>query len=85
MSKQDRRIWNLIYRSHELDAMLPYLPELQAKLEAADRREGTRRLDELKSICARWTIFARYSPRTEKMKEAGEFLDGIRELKKWLR
>lgn len=85
MSEQDRRIWYLIYRSHDLDGMLPYLPELQRSLREADEREGTDRLGWLTAICATWTIFARYSPKMEKMKDAAEFLDRVSDLKEWLR
>jgi len=84
MSEQDRRIWYLIYRSHDLDGMLGCLPDLETELVAADRRDGTRRWTTLKSICRSWTIFARYSPRMETMKDAEDFLDDVRELKQWL-
>jgi hypothetical protein len=85
LSESDRRIWSLIYRSHDLKQMLFHLPELERKLMLADRNEGTRRLEGLRSICQGWTIFARYSPHSEKMKDAGDFLDEIQDLKEWLR
>ena len=84
MSEQDGRIWYLIYRSHDLNAMLRHLPDLRATLIDADRKEGTQRWSALAGICRRWTIFARYSPQTRKMKDAEDFLNQIRELKQWL-
>lgn len=85
LAESERRVWSLIYRSHDLGQMLRHLPEVRRALAAADEREGTHRLETLNSICARWTIFARYSPRMERMKEAETFLDNIGELKEWLR
>jgi len=35
--------------------------------------------------CARWTIFAWYSPMQANMTDADDFLDRIKELKPWLR
>src|SRR5215213_3907353 len=64
MSVQDKRIWKLIYRSHDLLRMLPYLPELQRDLVTKDKRHGKDRLGDLRGICENWTIFARYSPKT---------------------
>jgi hypothetical protein len=84
MSDQDRVVWRLIYRSHDLREMLRRLPELQQQIGAADRREGARRLEKLNSLCQRWTIFARYSPRTETMKAAELFLGVIKDLRPWL-
>ena len=84
MSPQDREIWRLIYRSHDLEEMLARLPEVQRRLVELDRREGTQRLVALEAICENWTIFARYSPRTETMKAAEVFLSEIRDLRPWL-
>jgi len=85
LSSTGRRVWNLIYRLHGLDEMLAFLPDLQKRLVEKDAKERTNLFRTLKSICARWTIFARYSPKTEVMKNAADFLDQVRELKEWLR
>jgi hypothetical protein len=42
-------------------------------------------LRDLRSVCAAWTIYARYSPRSATIDDAGMFLSQIEELKKWLR
>ena len=85
MSDQDKRIWTLIYGSHDLEQMLWYLPEIGTKLRARDRRESSQWWASLEAICARWTIFARYSPHSETMREAAMFLNAIRTLKEWLK
>jgi hypothetical protein len=84
MSPQDREIFNLIYRWHDLDDMLPHLPDVESAMLRADQREGTQRLKRLKEICARWNIFARYFPRSEKMHAAVVFLDHVKEIRPWL-
>lgn len=85
LSAHDRRVWSLIYRSHELEEMLAHLPDLERRLQAKDLKDGSDLLRKLRSICAKWTVYARYSPRTETMKHAAEFLDHVREVKEWLR
>jgi hypothetical protein len=85
LSSSGRRVWSLIYRLHGLDEMPAFLPDLQKRLAEKDAKERTNLLRTLKSICARWTIFARYSPKSEVMKNAADFLDQVRELKEWLK
>ena len=85
LSRSGRHVRDLIYRSHALDQMLDALPDLRERLEAQDRRRGTRWADTLTRICETWTIFARYSPRSETMDRAGKFLDQVRELKECLK
>lgn len=80
----ERHVWTLLYRSHDLDAILKRLPELQQRLLARDAASGTGNFGRLKRLCEQWTIFARYSSRTETMKRASDFLDQIKELKQWL-
>ena len=80
----ERHVWALLYRSHDLRAILKELPALQRRIEAADPIHGTRKLVRLKKRCEEWTIFARYSPHMETMNRASEFLDEIKELKQWL-
>jgi hypothetical protein len=81
----DRALWLLIYRSHDLDEMLGYAPDVERKIELADRIDGAGRLRKLRAICAEWSIFARYSPHTTTMTKASIFLDDVKELRKWLK
>ena len=74
--------FNLVYRWHNLKALLVELPELTARLDKSDRSQ--RLSKNLTRLCDRWTIFARYSPHQAMMKEASQFLLQIKELKKWL-
>jgi hypothetical protein len=83
-SRSDGRLWSLCYRSHDLDEILARLPEVTAKLSQLEQRESNRLTQSLKSICARWTIYARYSPHSADMDDARVFLDQIEELKPWL-
>jgi len=84
LSDQDREVWNLIYRSHDLEEMLERLPEMRQRMMEADRREGTQRVEALSTVCEQWTIFARYSPKMQTMAEAEVFLDEVRRVKRWL-
>jgi len=84
-SRTHQYLWSLCYRSHDLDAILAKLPELQQRLSQLGQRESNRILQSLKSICAHWTIFARYSPYGADITEARQFLAQIKELKTWLR
>jgi hypothetical protein len=83
LSKPDREIWDLVFRSHDLDAMLARLPSLTRKMSTS-RMGGSDALATLRKICGQWTIFARYSTHTETMEHASRFLGSIKELKKWL-
>ena len=85
LSAAGRRVKLLVFRSHALDEMLQNLPDLVTRLDQLDAREGTRRLTLLRNVCATWSTFARYSPRTETMAHAADFLDVVRELKPWLK
>src|ERR1051325_4274025 len=59
-SEEERRIWWLCHRSHDLEAILSYLPEVGQKLSRGEQRGAPRLSQSLKSLCS-WTIFARYS------------------------
>lgn len=80
-SKNDRHLWSLCYRLHDLDAILGKLPEIEQRLSSMEQRESSRLLQSLKSICAGWTIYARYSPYSADIDDARAFLDQIEELK----
>lgn len=83
LSKSDREAFQLLYLSHELDAMLGFLPELEVKMRAAP--QGQVVWERFRTICEQWTVFARYSPKLAKKDDAQRFVDTIREVKQWLR
>ena len=83
-ARRERVIWDLCYRSHDLAGILECLPELRGRFDGLGQREGNRLWQNLTSICGQWTIFARYSPKSANITEAGEFLDQIKEIKEWL-
>lgn len=83
-STEERRIWSLCYRSHDLNEILECLPEVYNQLDKVEHGEHHRLKQELKSICARWTIQARYSPLSASIAEAGDFVSRVKEIKQWL-
>ena len=85
LSEAEREVWSLIWRRHDLEAMLERMPELEAALERKGRRDGVDYAGHLKKICATWTIQARYSAQTMQMDEAGELLERVRSLKEVLK
>ena len=84
-SASARALWFLCYRWHDLGGMLERLPKLTERLAPTGQRGQTRMLQSLKSICAQWTIHARYSPRMATIQEANEFISRIEEVRPWLR
>ena len=80
-----RKVWSLIWRRHDLDDMLAHLSELQAFLIRKSEREGYNYYEDLKKVCITWTIQARYSSRTMLMVEATELLERVRKLKESLK
>ena len=83
-SRNDGHLWSLCYRSHDLDEILAKLPSITTKLSQQEQRGANRLTHSLRSICAQWTIHARYSPHTADIDDARDFLDQIKELKPWL-
>jgi hypothetical protein len=79
--RRQRQLLDVCYRWHDLEAALEYLPELAARLEAANPRL----LQELKKLCAQWTIHIRYSTYQATHAESGDFLNRVKELVPWLR
>jgi hypothetical protein len=84
LSKNDVHLWSLCYRSHDLDAILAKLPEIDERLSRVEQRGSNRLIQSLKSICAGWTVYARYSPRSADIDDAESFLEQIKELMPWL-
>jgi hypothetical protein len=81
LTPSKRLVWNLIWRSHDLDEMLQQLPKLRASVQTKADRAGVPYLRWLQSVCATWTIHARYSSRTSTMHEARQMVDRVRVLK----
>ena len=81
----ERVVWSLIWRQHDLAEMLDRMVELQAAMKDRGRRDGRDYLEELKKICATWTIYARYSSHTILMDEAKDMVERIRVLKELLK
>jgi hypothetical protein len=77
----EREVWSLIWRRHDLEAMLPYLPELLADLKKRGERTKQEYLNDLKKLCATWAIQARYSTQTILMDEAAALLERVRPIK----
>jgi hypothetical protein len=85
LAESEREPWSLIWRSHDLEAMLAEMPELEAALARKGQRSGTDYLGHLKKICATWTIQARYSAQSMMMSEAAQLLERVRSLKEELK
>jgi len=87
LTTDDRRLYDLCYRMHDLAAILDHLTELGEHLKNLNsfRYEKGRLYSMLKSVVGRWTIFARYSPQMAPMQEAGDFVRQIKEIKEWLK
>ncbi len=85
LSDGERKIWFLIWKSHDLEDMLDHVLELEAALRKKGKNDQRTYLEDLKGICATWTIQARYSPQSMTMKEASILLDKVRTLKELLR
>jgi hypothetical protein len=85
LAETDREVWSLIWRRHDLDAMLDHMPELEAALKVRSGRAGQDYNAMLKAICATWTIQARYSPLTMLMRDARDMLARVRKLKEVLK
>ena len=83
-SEEDRVLWSLCYRSHDLEEIVQRLPNVVEKLERKDQLYGPKPRIMLQQICAEWTIFARYSSRTATMGEASDFLEKVKEVKRCL-
>lgn len=83
--ESERDVWRLIWRQHDLEAMLEKMSELEAALKRRGERDGQDYSADLKKVCATWIIQARYSPRTMPMSEARQWLERVRTLKELLK
>jgi hypothetical protein len=84
LSESDSDVFSLVYRRHDLDDMLDFLPELETKLAGKKTKSGYDLWREFCSVCEEWTVYARYSPKVAKLSEAEQFLETVKEVKKWL-
>ena len=81
----ERRVWSLIWRSHDLGGMLSELRGVSAAVEKQGKRAGKPYLEWLQGICAAWTVYARYSTKSATIEEAREMLERVRQLKEILK
>jgi hypothetical protein len=70
---------------HDLAAMLIFLPDVRVRLEAIKTAGGRPAWPAFRELCARWTIYARYSPVRATLADAAQFVGTVREVKQWLR
>lgn len=84
LSSSDKEAFDLIYRSHDLDDMRGFLPEVRKKLGDVNTKSGRSAWREFETICEEWTIFIRYSPRSATVNDAMRYLETVEEVKKWL-
>lgn len=85
LTEAEREIWGLIWRRHDLEAMLDRLPQLEAGLNKLSEQSSRNHLADLKKICSVWTVYARYSSSTMRMDEAQRILEAVRSLKEYLK
>ena len=85
LSAADRFVSDLIWRSHDLAAMLLHLPDLSMSVRFESQRSGVPLNHWLRDVCGTWTIFARYSPQTSTIAEARQLVDRVRVLKEVLK
>jgi hypothetical protein len=83
LSEENRRIWSLCYRSHDLDEMVARLPDVRARVAERDQWGGSVNAS-LQMICARWTVEARYSTAQTSIGEADRFLAMVEDIRKCL-
>jgi hypothetical protein len=84
-SEQERNLWYLCYRSHDLDGILDCLPGTLERLANMGQKGDLRLVRSLRAICQQWTIFARYATRMAHRAEASEFIGQIEEIKSCLK
>lgn len=85
VANEEREVWALIWRQHDLEAMLSNLTQLEDALKKVGERDGRDHLRDLKKLCETWTIHARYSPYTMLMEEATRIVEMVRSLKELLK
>jgi hypothetical protein len=56
VSDDEREVWSLIWKRHDLEDMLSHLSQLEASIKKKGERDGYDYHGNLKKICATWTI-----------------------------
>lgn len=84
LSTTDARVYRLLF-SHELDAMLVYLPEVEMKLKSREAVERRSVWEPFREVCEQWTVYARYLTKQAKKPEAEQFVQAVQEVKQWLK
>lgn len=84
LDPDQRRRWQLVYRSHDLDEMLESLPEITKKLARAEGGSSSRLVLALKSVCVGWTIKARYNTQPLRSADVDQMFAAVKELRPWL-
>ena len=84
LSKSDAEVYRLLY-GHELDEMLNFLPEVEAKLRGLEAVEHRPIWHPFQVVCEQWTVYARYSPIRAKRADAEWFVDAVKEVTQWLK
>lgn len=85
LTPEERAVWHLLHRSHDLTEILDRMPYLEAMVEKRGQRDGQPYRTHLRQVCSEWTIFARYSPHQTTVAQARVWLGRIRALKEVLR
>ncbi len=85
LTPNDRILSDLIWRSHDLGAMLVQLPDVSMAMRDYARRSGTPANHWLRDVCGTWSIFARYSSHTSTIADARQLVDRVRVLKEVLK
>ena len=81
---EQRELWSLCYRRHDLDEIFARLPKLRATIDSRGQMGRRKPSELLRDVCAEWTILARYSSRSADIGEASAFLEKVRELKGYI-
>ncbi len=79
-SPTNRRLFDLVYRYHDLEGLLAELPEVFDRIERFSQRDPATLQRMLKQVCGEWTIHVRYAKTLAGPEEAAEFLARVKEL-----
>lgn len=85
LDPERQRIWDLVYRSHDLTAMVERMPDLLYTLHASVPRRSAGLDVTLRRLCADWSIHIRYQTRSVDDETAIQFFEKAKELIPWLK
>lgn len=80
INERERHIWNLIWRQHNLSAMLLELPQLESALIARSEIDQKPYWKNLKEFCSFWKVHLRYAADRISMNDARRKLQRIDQL-----